>query len=377
VPFFLRFFTSLPALVTAAAVLLCPVAPVSAAGAPDAVRIAGPGHQPQLIFACCDKSIVDTQTLLADSEVVANLTALHAALALALPDFSPARAQIVRQLNADGIPVVAWIQLPPGQGTYINAGNVPQTLAAFTAFEQWSERCQLHWQAVGLDIEPNFAQLARLRSHPFHLACLLAQRYVNRGRVLRARSAYSGLIRRLQSRGFFVQTYQLPFIVEERQEHSTFLERMLGIVDVRGNQEALMIYTSFAPPQVGPGIVRELGPSAEAIVVGTTEAAPGARSLDWNAFSRDLIVAAHFTPTVGVYNLEGCIHQGFLSRLRSMDWGQTVEIPAGSLAAARARAGIARRVVWLGTWLPALLVLFILVVAGLVWFWRRRSRWVR
>ena len=41
------------------------------------------------------------------------------------------------------------------------------------------------------------------------------------------------------------KSYQVPLIADERQAHSTFLERLLGVVDVRGDHEVLMRYTSF------------------------------------------------------------------------------------------------------------------------------------
>jgi len=189
---------------------------------------------------------------------------------------------------------------------------------------------------------------------------------------MRARAAYAELIRQLQQRGFEVQTDQLPLIVAERMEHSTVLERLLGIVDVRGNLEALMLYTSYAPKDVGAGIIAALGPGTQAIAVGSTEG-PRGIALDWNEFSRDVLVAAHFTRTVGVYNLEGCVQQGFLPRLEAMDWKQTVVIPAGELEKARRREALACALVWLGTWLPAIMAVFAL--AGLLWWGRgRRAR---
>jgi hypothetical protein len=106
-----------------------------------------------------------------------------------------------------------------------------------------------------------------------------------------------------------------------------------------------------------------LGRGAEGIAIGSTDAA-GGEALDWHAFSRDLIVASHFSKTVGVYNLEGCVRQGFLPRLVSFDWRQTVVIPAATVARAE-RMG---RVVRAGLWTLSHLV-YIVAAAALLSAW--------
>lgn len=341
------------------------------AGPGRGVRVQGPGREPRLFFACCDKGMVAAEKLLGNPAVVADLEQLHAGVVVALPAFTAQRA-LVQRLNEEGIPAVAGVQLP-NDGTYFNDGDFPEAQAAVAAFEAWSERNGLRWEGVGLDIEPNYGELGRLRGHPWAMARLLAGRYFDWSRVFRARAEYAGLIGQLEGRGYEVQTYQLPFLVAEREERSTVLERMLGIVDVRGNEEALMLYTSFAPAGVGAGIIDVLGPKAQAIAVGSTEGPRGV-ALDWEEFSQELLVAAHFTPTVGVYNLEGCVEQGFLGRLETMDWGKVVVIPANEVKKARRREELACAGVWVGTWLPTLLagLAGLAVVAGLVWPGRKR-----
>lgn len=50
--------------------------------------------------------------------------------------------------------------------------------------------------------------------------------------------------------------------------------------------------------------------------------------LSWEDLSHNLTVASHFSPVVGVYNLEGSVHRGFLPRLKMLDWNQPVVISA-------------------------------------------------
>jgi len=106
----------------------------------------------------------------------------------------------------------------------------------------------LKWAAGGLDIEPNFAELAALKTHRWHLIISLIRRSLDGKRIERARTEYSRLIAELQSRGYAVQTYQMPYLPAEHSVHSTLLDRLFGTVDVHGNEEYLMLYTNVARP---------------------------------------------------------------------------------------------------------------------------------
>lgn len=339
------------------------------------VLVQGPATRPHLLFACCNQGIAAAQNLFADPAVIRDLRALDAGIVLALPDFTPKRTNLVRRLNLAGVPLVAWIQLPGRRGPYFNAGDMPEASAAIAAFERWSRRNSLRWSAVGLDIEPDFTELAGLKGHPLRLALFLAGRYLDRARVIRARASCAAIIHQLQSEGFSVQTYQFPFIVMEREEDSTLLERLLGIVSVRGNQEALMLYMSY-DPAAGDGMIWEVGPGAQAIAIGNTQRDPSAgvrgTPLDWDVLSQDLRVAAHFSSTLGIFNLEGCVQQGFLSRLISMDWNQPVRIPAAAIQRARRMVLVARAIVWVGTWLPLIVAVGLLLLTAMILVWRKR-----
>ena len=191
-------------------------------------------------------------------------------------------------------------------------------------------------------------------------------------RMQRAQEAYSALIQQIQSQGYPVETYTLPYGPVEQMVHTTVLDRMLGTVDVKGDENDLMIYTSYARP-VGSAIILDLGPDAQGIIVGITDGPPPAGSgsgpLDWDEFSSDLIVASHLSHHIGVYNLEGCVRQGFLPRLSDFNWSGSAIIPAESVSRAE-RLGVILRVV---LWIASNLIYFI--VAGLMfilWFVLRR-----
>lgn len=334
--------------------------------------------RPYLVFACDNNP--DQFPSLFTPELIADLKSLGAGVGLSTIDFSPARTQLVQRLNAAGIPVHASIALPPDQGGYANAGNAPEVLAAFNEFDLWTTTNHLKWQAVGLDIEPNLSEFAAARNHKLQLIGLFLRRAFDGQRVVQARKEYASIIRQMQSRGYSVETYQFPLIADERKAHSTVLERLLGIVDVRGNDEALMVYTSFNH-KLDSAMIWEYGPDAQAIAVGSTASSGDAATdkafprLNWDQFSRDLIVARHFSRTIGVYNLEGSVQQGFIARLKTVNWNQPVVIPSQALASA-ARL---RKLAHVGLWLASraiyiaiiLLLLFAWLVSALI---RRRKR---
>jgi hypothetical protein len=355
---------------------LAGMATTAAAHGDAAIRVHGPGTRPEITFACCDKGIGAMQTEFSNTLVVKELKGLGANVAIAIEDLSPERAEIVRQLNQAGIPTVAWILLPKEQGYYLNADDAAEARERMTAFEAWTRENHLQWAAVGLDIEPNFGEFAALREQRWALVRTLAAGALNFRRMARARRDYAALIGELERDGYRVQTYQMPYVAAERREHSQLADRMLGSVDVPSNEEYLMLYASYARA-AGAGIIRELGPGAQGIAIGSTDgdgaAGTGTGPLSWDEFSSDLIVASQFSRKIGVYNLEGCVQQGFLEKLSTMDWSSEVVIPAASVSRAERMGRIVRGLFWVSSHALLLASCMILLIAGLLKLRRNRK----
>jgi hypothetical protein len=315
------------------------------------------------------------QALFADPDVVAALHQLHAQVGVAIADFSPERAQVVRFLNQQQIPVIAGVTLQTKDGPYFNADNVAEAPAQIAAFEKWTQENGLRWDAVGLDIEPNFSDLAELRKHPWRLVTTLLRNSFDGKRIERAQEEYSALIRQIQSQGYPVETYTLPYGPVERNLHTTLVDRMLGTVDVRGNENDVMLYTSYARP-VGSAIILDLGPYSQGILVGVTDGltptGSGFGPLSWDEFSSDLLVASHFSHHIGVYNLEGCVRHGYLPRLEAVDWSGSVVIPAASISRARRHVMAFSVALWIGSNLLYLAAGAFLLAVFCVWCWRAR-----
>jgi hypothetical protein len=224
---------------------------VLAASEAAPVKVQGPGVRPQIFFACCDQGMSNMESWVGNPAVLSQLQQLHAGLAVEISDFSVERAQAAKKLSEEGIPLTAWLVMSQDQGHYLNGFNAPEAEERFTEFEKWTQEYGLKWGAVGLDIEPNFDQLKKVAEHKSGFLWLMITRFFDYGQVERGRVAYAALIKRIQVAGYAVQTYQMPFIAEERAVHATLIERLFGIVDVRGDDEVLMAYSSFNPAAGG------------------------------------------------------------------------------------------------------------------------------
>ena len=364
-------------LLSAAAMSFCTLPTLSCLNASSAssrgIYVPGPGTRPQLMFACCGRGKDALNALFADPSVFADLKELHAGLAIPIDVLSPDRAELIHRLNDAGLPAVAVIGLPGDQGYYVNANNALQTERWFAEFEKWSKQNNLHWDAIALDIEPDFREFHWPK---WRLAWTLLRRAFDAERVRGSRQAYAALIHEMQAHGYRVQTVQFIFLADERKVHSTVLERLFGLVDVRGDEEVLMSYSSFNH-KAGGAVVWSYGQDTQALAIGITlgsgDSALDAKygPLSWEEFSRDTIVASHFSRQVGIFNLEGCVRQGFLPRLKTMDWNQGVEIPAAATSRMRRFRIVVQGILWTASHLfyfaAALLI-------APVWLLRRRIR---
>lgn len=293
---------------------------------------------PRLTFFCelATPALLD---LFGSPAVLEDLQALRASVSLALPDLSPGRAQVVRRLHEAGVPTVAWLLLPEEEGYWFNAQNVAQAVTRYRAFRSWTAAEGLVWDGVGLDIEPRLDELRALVSCPWRAVLRLVGRAFRGGAELaRARRQYDALVEEIRGDGYRVDVYVIPLLLDARRAGSELLGRVLGLVDVPGDREVPMCYSSHVRPH-GPGVLWAYGPEVQAIAVGSTGGGVdlgAVRPLDWEELVRDLRWAALWTDDIHVFSLEGCVEQGFLGRLRRFRWGPTPPIPRASLVRVRA-----------------------------------------
>jgi len=324
---------------------------------------------PELTFFTeldCEKLTV----LFNDSTIIKTLKSLDAAVSLGILDLSDERAKVVRKLNKAKIPVIAWLLLPKDEGYWFNTGNYPQAIARYQAFLNWTHAHKLNWAGIGLDIEPDINDFTRLRDQkqagPFIKT--LFHRFRDRQRAEKARLAYQALVGQIHADGYWVESYHIPLIAEERRAQATVLGRTAGLVDVQVDREVLMLYSSFLRPN-GDAVLWSYAPESDSVGIGNTGGGVDINNLleipplTWEEFSRDLRICVTYRKPIHIFCLEGCVAQGFLSRLVGFDWDEPVAQPEGTNKVRTLRTAMAT-----GLWLlerPWVILLSLATLIGL------------
>jgi hypothetical protein len=329
-------------------------------------------HPRRWNFAC-EVEAAALDLLFADPALTGHLAALDAGVSLGLLDLSAERAAVVRRLNEAGIPMVAWLLLPHEQGYWFNLNNAPQAAACYARFRAWTARYGLQWSAVAVDIEPDIDELTMmLDGRMKQILPRLVRRAFDAERVRRGQAAYAALATQIRADGYEVESYQFPFIVDERRAGSTLLQRIFGLVDVQADHEVLMLYTSLWP-EAGPGLLWSYAPQAGAIGLGSTGGGieigdQEVEPLSFEQLVRDLRLARRWSDDLFVFSLESCAERGFLPRLRDMDWdGPAMPPLAVARQVARWRRGLHALL-----WASAHPALVLGALVGLGWLAGRR-----
>jgi hypothetical protein len=287
--------------------------------------------QPNLTFFC-ELEPAPLLELFSKPEVIQQLKTLKADISLGLLDLSAERAQVVQKLNQEGIPVTAWLLLPVEQGYWFNLDNARMAINRYSAFKSWSAENDLHWKHIGLDIEPDIRLIQETLRNGLIGAKKLLPKILNSSRVRKAISDYRSLISEIRLDGYWIESYQLPFIVDERKANSIVLQRLAGLVDLEVDREVLMLYTSFLRPY-GAGLLWEYAREGGGVGVGNTgggvkmEGFQEPQYLQWVELQRDLLLSRQHTENIYVFSLEGCVMHGFMEKLVHFDWSQNELIP--------------------------------------------------
>ena len=327
---------------------------------------------PSLLTFFRELAAEELAELFSNPSVIRRLVVLNTRVSLGILDFSPECAEVVRRLNRAGVPLIAWQLLPKEQGYWYNMCNSHQAAARYTEFRQWSERSDLQWSAIGIDIEPDIAEFQQLLGQKAKLIHTLMRRLGGKQRLCDARDAYQSLISRMHSDGYPVHSYEFPFMLDEQRAGSSLVHRILGIAHVPSDLRVLMLYTSFFRPY-GPTFLWSYARDAASVGVGITgggveiEGVRHPDPLSWNELARDLRLAAARCRDIHVFSLEGCVRQGFLDRLQGFAWDLPVQPPRLRTSMLNALRTIFRGCLWLAC-RPVVLLAVLAGVMGLLVF---------
>ncbi|MFL5806183.1 MAG: hypothetical protein ACJ8CR_31190 [Roseiflexaceae bacterium] len=268
------------------------------------------------------------------------LAAQRYGIALSVARLDEPRARAARLLSARGVPLVAWLLLPPEKGFAFNLQNYPQAIAHYRMFRAWALEHDLDFEAVGLEIE---APPGEDQHSPQWGLRELARRFWLAGENVlypSARAAYIEMAGAIRHDGYEVHTYQMPLVVDDRRAGTTVIQRALDIMDLPADVDVLMC-SSGVPSErlgydLGGALIASYGPSADAIGVGSADedGAGGEQiaRLPWTALRRDLLLAARHTDMLYIFSLEDCVERGLLERIAVLDWGAPAHAAIGKRA---------------------------------------------
>ncbi len=291
-----------------------------------------PSAPPRLTYFC-ELEAKPLEELFSKPGLIEFLQVTQAGVSLGILDLSDQRAEVVRCLNKAGVSVTAWLLLPKDQGYWFNLDNAPQAKLHYRLFQEWTQAQGLKWARIGLDIEPDIRVMQTLTSNRWAQLQRALSNLFDIPRLRDGTRAYHALVKQIHTDGYVIESYQFPFIVDERFARSSLLQRIGGLVDLpEVDREVLMLYSSFTRPW-GQGILWSYAAQAQGIGVGSTgggvdqEAGLKIPPLNWAELQTDLLLAHRHSEWIYVFSLEGCVRENFLPLLRDFNWQQSVQIP--------------------------------------------------
>jgi hypothetical protein len=310
-----------------------------------------------LLTFFCELEHAAFARLFAEPTVIDHVRALEAGVCVGVMDLSAERAAVLRRLSEAGIPLTAWLLLPEDQGYWFNINNYREAVARYAAFREWTAEHGLIWRAIGLDIEFDMRDLRAVLADRRQLARVMLRNLFNHQQRRRAVATYHALAERIRADGYQTESYILPFALDERRVGATLLQRLTGLLDVPVDRELPMLYSSFLRP-FGAGVLWSYGRDVQALAVGSTGGgvsvggADRIAPLSWEELARDLRLAYRLCTTIAIFSLEGCVHAGYLERLRSFDWDAPVDFPVREALQVECFRFLLRSVAWMGAYAP-------------------------
>ena len=290
------------------------------------------GGTPHLSFFC-ELPEKEFNQLFADSSLIRELAEMQVSLRIGLHDFGKGRTEVIQKLNRAGIPVYAWMLLPEEEGYWFNMHNGDKARKRYDDFKKWTTENNLKWEGTGLDIEPDMNDAKMALSHPWKLAWKVYKRLYDNKSLKDAKDIYQSLISEMKTDGYTVESYIIPYLIEERANKTTSLQKVLGIVDIETDTEIPMLYTSLMdnpgilPLYIKKGHPAGIGSTGGGVNIGGFELA----ALTWEKLELDILIASELTGELVIFCLETSVQKGFLGKIKNIDYSKqapdlTIEI---------------------------------------------------
>jgi len=221
--------------------------------------------------------------------------------------------------------------MPKSDGYWFTMDNVENCSNCYEQTKQWIQTNNLNVKTIGFDLEIDYRNLQELNNASWsELFTSILTRTPER--LAFAEKTLISLANQVKSDGFFLETYLLAFLYDERKEGSSFLRQLLGLVDVPNvNREVPMLYSTGG--MYGRGIMSSYGNESNEIGIGITGGAGsqgGNVYTNFSQFQRDLLYTwnnltqRNPNTVIEVYSFEGCVDNNYLEPLLDFDWNQSV-----------------------------------------------------
>ena len=222
-------------------------------------------------------------------------------------------------------------------GYFFNEANAGLAMAHIDRFEAFSKQNNLsvsgspYGKVLGFDMEFDRTEMKALAGHHWLEVIRDAEWDQHLDNYRGAVADFGAVMEAVKSRGYAVQLFEIPLVVDQRSTNSTLISRITGLLDVAGaglgGLEVPMLYSSELPSDsMGAAFLETYRHSftGQAIAVGSTGGLNSVtnknNTLDWDKLRRDLLLARASTRAIFIYSLEGSAAQGHLEKLVGFDW---------------------------------------------------------
>lgn len=311
----------------------------------------------------------DLSILFDDTSVIDALKKMNAEVRMGMLDLTFTRVEVVKKLNAAGIPVVAWLLLPEDEGYWFNASNGLMAFKRYRDFRQWAAVNELDFKAIGIDLELDINDARLIKENPWNLFWMVPPRLFKNAELEKGRKDYAQLIETMQQDGYTVENYYASFIKDETALGYTSIQQATKFLDIKTNKEIPMLYSSFMGN--ADGLLKIYGSDIglKAVAVGSTGGGVDTTlpTLSYEQLVHDISMASKFADEVHIFSLEGCVQNGYLNKLVVQQFDDTLSFDPKQVQAVQKLQQIVKLVSTVLSY-PTLLFLFLfLLIVGLIW----------
>ena len=279
----------------------------------------------------------DLVKLFKDTTIIKDLKEIKGEIRMGMLDMTDERSLVVKELNKAGIPVVAWLLLPEEKGYWFHSGNGRLAVDRYNEFKSWSEKSQLHFSGIGIDLELDMNDAKLIKNDPWKLIRKLPGRLYDRSTYDSGVVIYNQLVERMIKDGYEVESYYASFIKDETAQGNTSIQQMTKFLDIKTPKEIPMLYSSFIGNPDGLFKIYGLDVNATAVGIGSTGGGVDTtlHTLNWDELKHDLITAGSFCAELHIFSLEGCVKNGFLSKIKDIQFTKDVKFDDNQVAEVR------------------------------------------